>query len=135
MLLALALGLTGCSTRSPDPTPQTGGSEPPVAVSVDGERWALVKAFDRSGPEDRHFVLDRESGTIKFGDGRHGRRPPAGSRIEATYRTGSGAEGNLVSVSVVQPQSDRAELSLLCLVVKQMKDGIVIKPCEDSSQR
>ena len=130
--LALALRLAKCSTKSPDPTPQPGESEPHVAVSVDGQRWVQVKDLDHSGPNDAHFVLDRESGTIRFGDGRHGRRPPAGSSIQATYRYGGSAEGNVVSVSLVQPEGDRTPVSLLCLVIKQRKDGIVIRPCEDS---
>jgi hypothetical protein len=102
---------------------------------VDGRRWVQVENFDSSGPNDAHFVLDRENGSISFGDGSHGRRPPAGSRIQATYRYGGGAEGNVVSVSFVQPKMDRAAASLLCLVIKQQKDGIAIKPCEDGLRR
>lgn len=133
--LALALGLANCSTKSPGPAPQPGTPELEVAVSVDGGRWIQVEDFDSSGPNDAHFVLDRESGSITFGDGSHGRRPPAGSRIQATYRYGGSAQGNVVSVSFVQPKMDRAAASLLCLVIKQQKDGIAIKPCEDGVRR
>lgn len=37
---------------------------------------------------DRAYQLDRESGEIRFGDGRHGRSPSAASGDHPTYRTG-----------------------------------------------
>jgi hypothetical protein len=59
------------------------------------ERWTEVASLAESGPDDRHFTLDRETGTVRFGDGEHGRRPAPGSPIEATYRSGSGRAGLL----------------------------------------
>ena len=41
------------------------------------------------------FVLDAEAGEIRFGDGGHGRRPPAGATIRASYDVSAGAEGNV----------------------------------------
>lgn len=55
------------------------------------EEWTEVESFLASGPDDRHFVLDHETGEVRFGDGEHGRRPPAGSSVEATYRRAAGA--------------------------------------------
>jgi hypothetical protein len=55
------------------------------------EEWTEVEDFLASGPDDRHFVLDRETGGVAFGDGEHGRRPETGSEIEATYHRGVGA--------------------------------------------
>jgi hypothetical protein len=52
--------------------------------------WAQVPALGASEPGDRHFMLDRKTGRVRFGDGEHGRRPAAGSRIEAFYRRGGG---------------------------------------------
>jgi hypothetical protein len=63
------------------------------------EEWTEVEDFLGSGPEDRHFVLDHETGTVTFGDGEHGRRPATGSTIEATYHRGMGA-GVLFAVPV-----------------------------------
>ena len=63
-----------------------------VDVSVDGDRWTRVERFDESGPADRVFSLDLE-GRVIFGDGLHGQRPAAGSRI--AYRSGAGAQGNV----------------------------------------
>ncbi len=41
------------------------------------------------------FLLDAEAGTITFGDGLAGRRPPAGARLYARYNHSEGAEGNI----------------------------------------
>ncbi len=57
--------------------------------------WTEVDDFDGSGPDDNHYILDKEQGKIKFGDGINGRIPPASSRITAVrYRTGGGNKGN-----------------------------------------
>jgi predicted phage baseplate assembly protein len=41
------------------------------------------------------FTLDAEAGTLAFGDGLHGRRPPRGARIRAAYDYSAGAAGNV----------------------------------------
>jgi hypothetical protein len=41
------------------------------------------------------FVLDAEAGLLKFGDGTHGRRPPAGAVLSASYTYSVGAAGNV----------------------------------------
>ncbi len=41
------------------------------------------------------FTVDPESGEIKFGDGFHGRRPPSGAVLRASYDYGVGAAGNV----------------------------------------
>lgn len=57
--------------------------------------WTEVDDFDGSGPEDNHYILDKEQGEIKFGDGLNGRIPPDSSKILAVrYRTGGGNVGN-----------------------------------------
>jgi hypothetical protein len=68
-----------------------------VNVSIDGEAWNEVATFENKASDEQVYILDRNSGTVLFGDGKHGRRPPAGSRIEATYRTGGGSVGNVLS--------------------------------------
>jgi len=70
-------------------------------VTVDGDRWTRAARLDDVGPEDRVFSLDAE-GRVVFGDGVHGRRPAAGSRI--AYRSGAGADGNVgVTVRTTWP--------------------------------
>jgi hypothetical protein len=63
-----------------------------LAIEANGEteRWTEVGDLTRSGPGERHFTLDRETGKVVFGDGTHGRRPEAGGRVEAFYTSGPG---------------------------------------------
>jgi predicted phage baseplate assembly protein len=60
--------------------------------------WQQVEDFLHSGPNDRHFTLDRGSGVVTFGDNQHGRIPVAvagGSIVARLYQWGGGARGNL----------------------------------------
>jgi predicted phage baseplate assembly protein len=56
-----------------------------------------VVDFDRSGPTDRHYVLDCQRGTITFGNGIEGTKPPVGEHVVAErYVHGGGERGNVV---------------------------------------
>lgn len=77
-------------TRSPANTAFTMRTEDLIVVKVSGRTWTKVESFDRSTRRDAHFVLDRESGQLLFGDGSSGRRPAKGAKIEVSYRAGSG---------------------------------------------
>ena len=59
-------------------------------------RWTPVPHFHGSGPADRHYVLDADTGALQFGDGLAGRAPPPGrANIRAArYATGGGPRGN-----------------------------------------
>jgi predicted phage baseplate assembly protein len=62
--------------------------------------WQEVSDFFASGPDDTHYLLNRTTGEIRFGDGREGRIPVANpSRraniIAAAYRFGGGLRGNV----------------------------------------
>ena len=59
--------------------------------------WEEVEDFFNSGPEDRHYTLNRTTGEIKFGNGEEGRIPLAGINniIARFYRHGGGARGNV----------------------------------------
>lgn len=46
------------------------------------------------------FVVDAESGQIKFGDGLRGKRPPAAAKLRASYDYGVGAAGNVAAGSI-----------------------------------
>jgi hypothetical protein len=64
---------------------------------VEEDKWIEVDDFEGSGPSDKHFVLDKEIGEIKFGDGLMGLVPSQGSIIRVLeYMTGGGEEGNLM---------------------------------------
>lgn len=60
-------------------------------------RWSCVPDFFNSGPKDRHFRLDRNEGSIQFGDGRRGMIPPASrtDNIRVEYFQGGGTFGNV----------------------------------------
>jgi len=53
-----------------------------------------------SNPLLNVFSLDPEAGTLRFGDGAHGRRPPRGAILRAAYDYGVGRAGN-VGVGVI----------------------------------
>lgn len=69
-------------------------------VFVDGERWTAVDALHASGPDDPHYVLDHVAGELRFGDGVHGRAPPADAAVVADYVAGGGDAGNVPSDAV-----------------------------------
>ena len=64
-------------------------------------QWTEVTDFYASGPDGRHYTLNRTTGEVRFGDGKDGRIPVAnpersGSSIVAwSYRFGGGSRGNL----------------------------------------
>jgi hypothetical protein len=62
------------------------------------EPWEARLDLLSSRSEDKHFVLEVEtdgSSRLRFGDGKHGRRPSAGGRFIAHYRVGNGFTGNV----------------------------------------
>lgn len=66
--------------------------------------WHEVEDFYSSGSRDRHYVLDRLTGRIMFGDGRSGAIPPKGAnniRLRE-YHTGGGRCGNQPAGAVAQ---------------------------------
>ena len=72
-----------------------------ITVAVDGAAWTRVASLKRVGPEDRVYTVSIEDdGTteVRFGDGSRGLRPPAGSTLTVTYKTGGGATGNVSRV-------------------------------------
>ncbi|MDR7664839.1 putative baseplate assembly protein [Methanosarcina sp. Z-7115] len=64
-------------------------------------RWEKVADFSSSDGRSRHYLLDRTSGKIRFGNGIRGMIPPLGmNNIKASYRTGGGEAGNLTAFSI-----------------------------------
>lgn len=58
--------------------------------------WRPVADLTLAGPDDPFYRLDAEAGTIRFGDGVHGRIPLPGQAIRCrTYRYGGGVAGNV----------------------------------------
>ncbi|NJN18630.1 MAG: putative baseplate assembly protein [Oscillochloris sp.] len=74
--------------------------------------WQAVSDFFGSGPHDPHYVLNRATGQISFGDGRRGRIPLAGqfNIIARTYRYGGGAMGNVGAGTITDLTTPIAEV-------------------------
>lgn len=58
-----------------------------------------ASASANSRPTDV-YLLDAEAGTVRFGDGLRGRRPPIGSRILAQYDVCDGRTGNVAAGAI-----------------------------------
>lgn len=69
--------------------------------------WQEQPNFYFSGPDDRHYLIDRSSGRILFGDGVHGKLPPVGlGNIRARqYQAGGGVIGNVPVGAIKQIMS------------------------------
>lgn len=88
----------------------TQGSADPATLQVivhdaiSGSRlWTPIDDLGRAGPLDTVYQLDAEAGTVRFGDGVHGRVPSTGSRVVATgLRVGGGAKGNVAAGSLAK---------------------------------
>jgi len=67
------------------------------------ELWAEVEDFYASTRKDKHFVLNRTAGEIRFGDGERGRIPVANpdnrdaNVVAREYRYGGGKNGNVAA--------------------------------------
>jgi hypothetical protein len=66
-----------------------------VTVTVDDQEWSLVSSLRDAGSSDAVYVLNQETGSIRFGDGVHGARPRVGSTITVRYSCGAGSVGNV----------------------------------------
>lgn len=57
-----------------------------------------------SRPDDRHYVIERSSGRISFGDNQHSRIPAPGADnvMARSYRAGGGLVGNVPALSITQ---------------------------------
>lgn len=76
----------------------------PVRLQVEEagvwQEWRQVDDFDASDRDDRHFTVDAEAGTVRFGDWRF---PQPGERIRVTgYRWGGGAQGNVPAGAIAK---------------------------------
>ena len=73
----------------------TAGTEVPVPD------LRLSPGAPQPAPADANvFVVDPASGIVRFGDGLHGRRPPANALIRADYAYGSGRAGNVGAAAI-----------------------------------
>jgi predicted phage baseplate assembly protein len=72
-----------------------------VEESGDWTDWQAVDGFEASSEGSRHYVLDLEAGTVRFGNGVRGRAPQIGERIRALeYSYGGGTQGNVAAKAI-----------------------------------
>jgi hypothetical protein len=95
-----------------------------VEVHGEGEKepvWTSVNDLLQSGPDDRQVVaeIDNEGlAHLRFGDGELGRQPDADLTLNACYRVGLGAAGNVGAAAIA------------CIVISgQMLDGVQFDIC------
>ncbi len=63
--------------------------------------WERVADLALAAPDARAFMLDPYLGEVAFGDGRHGRVPPAGDHnIRVEYKSGGGERGNVPAETI-----------------------------------
>lgn len=80
-----------------------------VTLPTGNESFTAVPHLLDSTTTDAHFVVEvdnAESAIVRFGDDEYGRRPTGGSLFHATYRIGSGLDGNIGAEAIghiVQP--------------------------------
>jgi uncharacterized phage protein gp47/JayE len=73
--------------------------------------WQEVDDFFSSGPNDRVYVLDRNTGMITMGTGENGRIPVANllnanaNVVARSYRAGGGSAGNVGAQTITQIQT------------------------------
>jgi predicted phage baseplate assembly protein len=93
--------------------PVLGGVTPPVLETSSAEgwqEWSYVSDFSRSGPDDRHFVLDSAMGEVQFGPSvrspegnliNFGAVPDNGAQLRIRqYAVGGGRRGNVGARSI-----------------------------------
>ena len=118
----VALETLGRGTGEPDQVVQL-ASVPVLAdslvLSVDGAVWERVDDLLTATPEvplaegsspvladptERVdvYTVDRDSGVVRFGDGVHGRRPPADAVISASYDHGGGRAGLVAAGAITK---------------------------------
>lgn len=100
--------------------------------------WVLWRNGDPESADDaaRVFGFDAESGTIRFGDGRHGRIPPLGAELMAVgYAKVHGARANGVAAgAALQPVSPLAGVESV-LVLEAAAGGTDAETVADGVRR
>jgi hypothetical protein len=65
--------------------------------------WIEQPHFFDSGPEDRHYVIDRARGLVFFGDGDNGKIPPPQAQVVSRqHKSGGGLTGNVALNGIKQ---------------------------------
>ncbi|EFL05229.1 predicted protein [Streptomyces sp. AA4] len=87
------------------PSANASGAESTLVARVSGVRWHETEGLVWSGPTDHDYEVSAAAGTrtLRFGDGVHGARVPAGvENVTAVYRIGAGPAGNVAAGQINQ---------------------------------
>jgi len=68
---------------------------PAIRLEGETETWIPVPDLLDSDAYSTHFVLEEHDSTVRFGDGKNGKRPASGAVFTARYRAGNGSSGNI----------------------------------------
>jgi predicted phage baseplate assembly protein len=79
--------------------------DPRGAVRAVWVTWEPRPHLYSSGPGERHYTIDRPTGTVRFGDGVQGAVPAPGAAVRISYDHGGGVGGNVPAGSVDQLHS------------------------------
>ncbi len=110
-------------------------SEPQFELTVNREQWKRVARLDYSGPNDHVYVFNQETGMIRFGDGKQGQIPPAGSGIQATYRYGAGDTGavdNGPTITLTWTSRSFRKNEVIGVIIEPKVDEIIFRACRES---
>ncbi|KAF0956734.1 MULTISPECIES: putative baseplate assembly protein [Rhodococcus] len=95
--------------------------------------WTQVENFRSSTVDDRHFLVDREAGTVSCGDGRRGRVWQIGERLRVRrYRYGGGADGD-VAPGAIAAAPDTAGVAVTNIL--PTRGGADAEPLPDAVAR
>lgn len=78
--------------------PDGTANKPPDKVAPVEKTWTVKPDLLESSPDDDDFVVEMDNdgfAHLRFGDGRLGHMPEAGTSFSATYRVGNGTRGNV----------------------------------------
>ena len=93
-------------------------SAPPGKVISQQNVWAVQPDLLESGPDDYNFVVEMDNdgyAHLRFGDGKLGHMPEAGTSFQASYRVGNGIRGNVGREAISHIVSHRTTFSGLTL--------------------
>ncbi|MFD2468067.1 putative baseplate assembly protein [Amycolatopsis silviterrae] len=98
------------------PSANPSGAESTLTARVSGVRWHETDGLVWSGPTGHDYEVAAAADgtrTLRFGDGVHGARLPAGTEnVTAVYRVGAGHDGNVaagqINQATVRPPGVRA---------------------------
>lgn len=99
-------------------------------------KWSPVEDFEFSGPTDRHYVIDRPTGWIRFGNGVNGKMIPnlTADKLKVNYKVGGGVRGNVGSGAITNIQSALAYIESVTNP-EHAEGGCELEPIEAAIER